>query len=478
MTYGKRFNRTPILSLEDAEEQVVVTPPAETVVENTEPVEQVVEDHDVDEETQELGDAVEETTVDIEGATGDTENLEAVADELEATLPEGGALPQTIAVAEVAVESYIKNLTGKKPSKRVLLSLESYGGINSRAHATKLAVENIREMAGKAWAAIVDLFKKSIDFIRSLVDKMVGGFSSLKNKIKGLRKAKDENKDKFEKMGPEISIPRRIWANMKMGGKFTKELFFKGLQNTKNFFKKIIAWFGIGKKTIAEAKPMELLKDGRADQEDAKLEFPINPKPLVDATAALGKVEEKNEDGTVVVGILEQLPGDAKVDVTGPGVVEIDGQYYKAAATMDINITNVGEEEDPEDVTIKSFTASEVDQALNDAEELIDLGEKASEITKETIDVQAVLVKDAEAASKIDEEKKGGTFRRAATKVRGWFSAAGRSLTKVGKAILFYIRKVIAGIFGVIAVVFASIGVTAGLIGLGSAVVGGAVNPE
>lgn len=509
MSYGKRFGRAAVLSLEEVEQEIEAaaaaaapaatdevvdapegeaavavvdgeavatdaTPEGEAAADaavDAEPevleVEDVADMEELDGESEEIeagADETEETVEDATSATDDAENLEAVANQLEGTLEDGGALPQTIAVAEVAVESYIKNLTGRKPTKRVLLSLESFGGINQRQQATRLAIENIREWAGKAWAAIVQMFKKAMGFLKGLVDKFVGGFVALKNKVKSMRDAAKAGKAKIDKFGPELSLPRRVWVNLQLGGKFSKEAFFKGIESTKKFMARILAWFKIGKKSIADAKVGDELK-AAAGEGGGEMGASIDSKPLATATAAMGK-QSSAEDGCVTVTYMEELVGGATAEITGPDVVEVEGQKMKAGATMDVNISmGAAEAEAADDLKVRSFTAVEIDKALDGIDSVIVGAEELAAASAATVAVQAQILKEAEAAAKVDGEKKGSTFRRATSAAQGFFSRAARSLAKPLAATIRFVRFAIGAFINLLGTALVLMGVGAAAVG-------------
>lgn len=148
MSFGRRFGLVAALENEDLElpvEGEAADSAESSMLEMNEAA------ADVDAGT----DAVEQTSA-------DAEQLDAIADTMEASEETGGLDETSAAIAEVAVEAIYARLgvTRRKP----LPAMESFGSSSTRLRSTKLAVEGIREMASKAWAAIVEFCKKIKDF--------------------------------------------------------------------------------------------------------------------------------------------------------------------------------------------------------------------------------------------------------------------------------------------------------------------------
>lgn len=109
----------------------------------------------------------------VEEVAQTTETLDQVADTMEATIVDekgedtGAGLDETAAqIAEVAVESLYKRLGIQR--RKPMPAMESFGATASRQKATRVAIEGIREVASKAWAAIVEFFKKIKEFFAKL----------------------------------------------------------------------------------------------------------------------------------------------------------------------------------------------------------------------------------------------------------------------------------------------------------------------
>ena len=119
-------------------------------------VEDVVE---VQEQAQNVAEAqaeVAEIEKAIDTGLQEVENLNVMANQLENSIPEGGAEPMSAQIAEMAIESIYRRLGIKA---KAMPSLEEFNDHRSRIEATKLAVEGIREVANKVWTVISTFFK-------------------------------------------------------------------------------------------------------------------------------------------------------------------------------------------------------------------------------------------------------------------------------------------------------------------------------
>ncbi len=155
MSFGRRFGL--VAALENEELEV----PAETeVVEAADSAESAML------EMGEAGAEVDAGTEAVEQTVSDADQLEVIADTMEASEEAGGMDETSAAIAQVAVEAIYARLgvTRRKP----LPAMESFGSTSERLKATKVAVEGIREVAAKAWAAIVEFCKKIKDFFIKL----------------------------------------------------------------------------------------------------------------------------------------------------------------------------------------------------------------------------------------------------------------------------------------------------------------------
>lgn len=167
------MSRKGIMALEELEERVdpetAVEAPAAEVEEAPEADLSFTEAPEA--EAAEAADAAEEveaTTDAVEEGADTAETIEAVADKMEATLPEGGMDEGSAAALEVAVEHLLESAGFRK--RKAFPALEAFGKVESRAEATRIALEDIREKAGKIWAQIVEAIKKAIAAVKSFFE--------------------------------------------------------------------------------------------------------------------------------------------------------------------------------------------------------------------------------------------------------------------------------------------------------------------
>lgn len=397
-------------------------------------------------EVMEAEDGFDSETELADQATDTAENLESIATQLEGTLEEGGALPQTIAIAEIAVESYIKDLTGRKPTKRTLLSLESYGGLQSRRTATRLAMENVREIAAQAWAKIIEMVKKAMEFLKGMVNEYTSGLGKFKEQIAKLREAIRKNGSNAK--ATTIKVKASLVAKLKLGGQFSKEALMKGIANTKAFLAKVLKYLGVSVKTIDGVDVAGAAQSG---------EFPtIDASMLAQATRAFGSQKEQVEEGIVTVTNMEALPGDATAYVTGPDTTVVGDRAYRAVSSQDINITHAAGENEEGDVEIPGMTVNDLDRVCTSAEELAKLTEELNAWAKNGMETQGRLLAEADQASKAGDEN---VMKKVGAKVQGFVSRASRALARPVSVVARFARNVIGSILILVSSALATIGI-------------------
>jgi len=108
-----------------------------------------------------------EDSVDEAAQVADT--VEAVADRVGETIPEGGLSEPEAAAVEVAVEHMLQRV-GFSAKKSKVAALESFKDVASRKVATESMVENVRAKAKQIWEAIVAALSKAWEWIKNLLD--------------------------------------------------------------------------------------------------------------------------------------------------------------------------------------------------------------------------------------------------------------------------------------------------------------------
>jgi 23S rRNA pseudoU1915 N3-methylase RlmH len=115
--------------------------------------------------------ALQESTAEGEALVSSTDEATQVATTLdaiqghmvEANATDNGISPPVANVLNAAVEHFCTRLGA--PSRRIIPAMECFGGTQSRQKATSLAIEGLKEMASKIWAAIVAAFKRMMDWL-------------------------------------------------------------------------------------------------------------------------------------------------------------------------------------------------------------------------------------------------------------------------------------------------------------------------
>lgn len=94
------------------------------------------------------------------------DGLEAICNEMNASLRDGGLHPQAAKFMHIAVESYTGRLGYTQP---LAAGLESFGGQTPRREATKISMESVKEFLSKVWEAI----KAALAKIKTLLIKFL-----------------------------------------------------------------------------------------------------------------------------------------------------------------------------------------------------------------------------------------------------------------------------------------------------------------
>lgn len=150
-------------------------------------------------ETREVDEAqavVEDGFSQIDDAAQSTQDLGRIAERLEATEQVGGASPEVVAIAEVAVENIYRTLGIKRPVGA--LSVESFASEKGRIKATRVAVESIKETVAEVWKKIKEFFAKMFNAIKEVFNKLFG--LDKRNKQKAAELEKQFDKDVDEKL--------------------------------------------------------------------------------------------------------------------------------------------------------------------------------------------------------------------------------------------------------------------------------------
>lgn len=106
-------------------------------------------------------------------AAGDVvASLEALAETLRASLPTGGISRESANMMHVAVD-HMYGQVGFVGGRKAMPSLESYGSVERRDVATRLAMEDIAEKAKLIWQKIIEALKKAIAWLAQRVGQAI-----------------------------------------------------------------------------------------------------------------------------------------------------------------------------------------------------------------------------------------------------------------------------------------------------------------
>jgi hypothetical protein len=319
-------------------------------------------------EAEEIGETVEKT----DGLITDQETLLSLADNLDQQADDGGASPETIQAIEIAVEGIVTRMNGGKRPGRITPSMESFGGTRSKLVSTRLAAESIREWAAEAGKAIAEFFAKILAGIKALLGKLSGSTGDMKKQIAQLTTS-IETATVSE---ANIKVSASIASRLKLGGKVSKETLFAGIARMRKFIQSMLKVFKANKATAAGVNLDALA----ANPEEVK----INTSAVSNEIKRLGKTTEKGEDGTATVTYMEELPGDTTVDLTGPDIVEVDGKFYRAASSVDVNIESPATENEDGTVELRPMSKEETKKILADLDNLVGDLEDLESPVKET----------------------------------------------------------------------------------------------
>lgn len=154
----------------------------DTIGDNAESLEtELLEGSEVVEDNEVLADQIDE-------ATDVAESLDEYEEAMESIIAQGGLDRNGARLLSMGLES-LQARVGVVLEKQAMPSLESFGGSGSRIEASKYALENIKETAGKVWDAIIAGIMKAIEAIKNVWKYMTDGNVRLKARAEKLLKA-------------------------------------------------------------------------------------------------------------------------------------------------------------------------------------------------------------------------------------------------------------------------------------------------
>ena len=153
--------------------------PAEPV--NQEPELTVVEDPANSAETEiieanDLGADIEAGTQEVEESVGIVEALESIADDLKLSMANGGMDRYSASALGRSVQYMYGRVGIERP---VTMSMEAFGGTTSKIEATRIAMEDIKETAKKAWAGIIAAIERLIQWGKDFYTKVFTSYEKI-----------------------------------------------------------------------------------------------------------------------------------------------------------------------------------------------------------------------------------------------------------------------------------------------------------
>ena len=126
----------------------------------------------------------------IDSGEEEVVNLNAIANQLENTVPNGGAEPVSAHIAEIAVESIYRRLGITKP---IIPAIENFNDINSRKLATEHTIKSIRDTSNKIEVTLEGFLEK----LSLSVKALFGNVSAKFQRYEGMVKEIVANQDKI-----------------------------------------------------------------------------------------------------------------------------------------------------------------------------------------------------------------------------------------------------------------------------------------
>jgi hypothetical protein len=117
------------------------------------------------------------------------DTLTNVQDAMGESIEEGGLTENEIAVIMPAVEGILTRLSFDVKKNKIFPSMESFSNKETRAHATKVAMEEIGEAVSKVLSAIKAGFQKAIDWVKSFLSSMFSASKKLGERAAALLKS-------------------------------------------------------------------------------------------------------------------------------------------------------------------------------------------------------------------------------------------------------------------------------------------------
>lgn len=134
-------------------------------------------------EAQEEVDIEEEAIAELEEAA---DGLGEVAEEVEASMEDGGLDPRAARFMQLATQSYTARLGAQAP---IVSSMESFGGSSGKLNSTQVSLEGLKEFVITIWEKIIQLWNSLIAKVKNLWLKLFDAAPKLAKRAEALKEA-------------------------------------------------------------------------------------------------------------------------------------------------------------------------------------------------------------------------------------------------------------------------------------------------
>lgn len=152
---------------------------------------------------------VESLVADGEELEHDQDQVEALADNAEASLEEDGMDETAARATEIAAEAFC----GKWGVQRKKVGLESFGTSDGRRHATQIAVESLKDAAVNMWETFVKWIKELVAKAKEQLLKLSNAGKKIKSRAEKLETRLDKGLGELDKKEVEGSFLQALTIN-------------------------------------------------------------------------------------------------------------------------------------------------------------------------------------------------------------------------------------------------------------------------
>lgn len=152
---------------------------------------------------------VESLVADGEELEHDQDQVEALADNAEASLEEDGMDETAARATEIAAEAFC----GKWGVQRKKVGLESFGTSDGRRQATQIAVESLKDAAVNMWETFVKWIKELVAKAKEQLLKLTNAGKKIKSRAEKLEARLDKGLGELDKKEVEGSFLQSLTIN-------------------------------------------------------------------------------------------------------------------------------------------------------------------------------------------------------------------------------------------------------------------------